>query len=194
MNENTDSTRDSSGPADRGAADRYSAPANDPVKLIVGAVCLVLGGLLLADTVFRLDFFSIHNFWPLFILVPGLCFEAAFFTRRDAPGLLVPGGILTVIGLLFFFEVFTGWRFSGSTWPVYLIAVMVGLYQMYLYTGRPQPVLVAISVLGAVAGISLACIVIGNFFRFLETYRLILPLVLIGIGVIVVARGFKSNK
>lgn len=167
---------------------------NDPVKMIVGAVCLALGGLLLADTVFRIDFFTMSNFWPLFVLVPGLCFEAAFFTKRDAPGLLVPGGILTVIGLLFFFEVFTGWRFSGSTWPVYLIAVMVGLYQMYLYTGRPQPVLVAIAVLGAVAGISLSCIVIGSFLRFLETYRLVLPLVLIVIGAWIVARGFRSKK
>lgn len=193
MNEHTDFSAEKSG-AEKSGAEKSGAPANDPFKLIIGVVCLFLGGLLLADTVFRLNFFSMHNFWPLFILVPGLCFEAAFFAKRDAPGLLVPGGILTVIGLLFFFEVFTGWRFSASTWPVYLLAVMVGLYQLYLYTGRPQPLLVVITVLGAVAGVSFACILMGSFFRFLEANRLLLPLVLFGIGVILIARGFKPKK
>ena len=78
-----------------------------------GLLCLIIGLALLCNAIFRIDFFSMGILWPLFVLVPGLCFEATYFTTRNAPGLLVPGGILTVIGLLFFFEIATGWSLAG---------------------------------------------------------------------------------
>ena len=42
-----------------------------------------------------------------------------------------PGGILTVIGLLFVFEILTEWHYSSYTWPVTYCAF--GLLQLYLY-------------------------------------------------------------
>ncbi len=64
------------------------------------------------------------------MLVPGLSFEVAYFTNRKGPGMLVPGGLLTTLGLLFLFEEITRWQFSAYTWPIYTLAVAIGLFQL----------------------------------------------------------------
>ncbi|HPG47771.1 MAG TPA: hypothetical protein PLI81_01715, partial [Petrotogaceae bacterium] len=73
--------------------------------------------------------------WPLFILIPGIAFELSFF-QRPTPiraGLLVPGGILCTIGLLFLFLGFTDYSYMAFLWPVFILAPAVGLFQLYLF-------------------------------------------------------------
>ncbi len=78
--------------------------------------------------------FNFWDFWPLTIICVGLLFEAGYFYRKKAPGLLIPGGILSTIGFLFLFETLTNWRFSNLTWPIYTFAVFVGFFQLWLAT------------------------------------------------------------
>ena len=133
------------------------------------------------------------NLWPLFVLVPGLCFEATYFTTRKSPALLVPGGILTVIGLLFFFEIATGWRLAEYTWPVYIIAAAVGLFQLYLFTGKPKGLLFVISILSIVAGTSFLVMILGALLQVVQS-NFIVPLALIVIGGFLVFSALRGKK
>jgi len=72
-----------------------------------GFVLVVVGALMLANNLGNWNLFSMDWLWPMFILIPGLVFELGYFSNRSNPGLLVPGGILTTLGLLFLFEILT---------------------------------------------------------------------------------------
>ena len=155
---------------------------------LLGGVLIVVGALLLASRyLFNESFFKLgpDDFWPMIILLVGVGFELAFFISMKAPGLLVPGGILTTCGILFFFEVMTDWRFAAYTWPVYLISVAIGLFQLYLFTGRPRGLLIPVGIIGGTAVASFMII----FFRIvLGTIDLgiIIPIVLVLGGLVMV--------
>jgi hypothetical protein len=139
----------------------------------------------------NIGFLSISNLWPLFILVPGLLFESSFFASRRDPGVLVPGGILTTIGLLFLFETFTGWRFSEYTWPVYPLSVAIGLFQLYLYTGRNPALLIPVFILGGVSSIAFLSMVLSAVLGALPSwfsFGLIVPVCLIVLGIYIMLR------
>jgi hypothetical protein len=148
----------------------------------LGIILLVIGGILLYNNIFHTNLLSMAYMWPMFVLGPGLVFEFNYFTTKKAPGLLVPGGILTSLGLLFFFETFTHWRFSDVTWPFYPLAVAVGLFQLYLFSGRPKGLLIPVGILTAVGGSSFAIIFINKFTSFAAN-NLYLPVILIILGI-----------
>ena len=155
---------------------------------LLGGVLVIIGGLLLASRfLFNSSFLTLRpdDFWPMIILLFGVGFELAFFISMKAPGLLVPGGILTTYGILFFFEVMTNWRFAAYTWPVYLIGVAIGLFQLYLFSGRHKGLLVAIGIIG---GIAAACLMIIMFRIFLGwiDIGLVIPVVLVLGGLVMV--------
>lgn len=99
-----------------------------------GLILILAGSFLICDKALNLHFFSIDILWPLFVLLPGLSFEISYFVTKKNPGTLVPGGILTIIGLLFFFESSTNWAYSAYTWPIYIFAVSIGLFQSYIFS------------------------------------------------------------
>jgi hypothetical protein len=90
-------------------------------------------------------------FWPsLFLILPGLLFHYGFISggRRDA-GLLVPGGILLVLGVAFQINMlFGGWKIL---WPMYIFAVAVGLFELYYFGGREKGLLVPVCILGGLS-------------------------------------------
>ena len=152
-------------------------------NIIWGVFLIGLGLLFLVNRYFQLDIFRIQNIWPLFVLIPGLMFELSFFVSRKDPGLLVPGGILTTIGALFIFETMTNFRFAGSTWPVYPFAVAVGLFQLYLFSGREPALLIPVGILGGVSLIAFLSIFVSWF-----NLSLIFPFVLIILGLYIALR------
>lgn len=152
-----------------------------------GLILILIGVFALLNKVLNIQFFSMDNFWPLFVLVPGLMFELGYFTTRRNPGVLVPGGILTTIGLLFFFETFTNWSFSEYTWPVYPFSVAVGLFQLYLFDRRQPGLLIPVFIIGGFSVISLLTILFGNVVSWLN-YSLIFPVLLIVLGIYILFR------
>jgi hypothetical protein len=118
-------------------------------RIIFGVLLIAVGVLLFISSYLNLFTITWRNAWPFFILLVGLAFEFSFFLSpsRDKAGLLVPGGILTVIGALFFFETYTSWFYAKNTWPIYLLAVAFGLFQLYLFSGRPPGLLIPVSIL-----------------------------------------------
>ena len=95
--------------------------------IIPGTILLLYGFLFWYCAVFdRWDNIG-HGLWPVFILGPGFGFIFIYlFAKRD-PGFLIPGLILSGLGLLFlliFNNIF-------SYWPLFLIAI--GVYLVYTY-------------------------------------------------------------
>ena len=115
-----------------------------------GLLLIVAGVLLLASNlgIFRFNWAFI---WPLFLLGPGLSFEFSYFTTRRNPGVLVPGGILTLYGVFFYFNMLTNWSFMDSLWPIFILGPSVGLFQLYLFGGRDRGILIASSILGFIS-------------------------------------------
>ncbi len=159
--------------------------------MIAGVVLIVLGVLFLLSNfglfeiyfdVFDIGFLFAH-FWPMFLIIPGVVFHYAYF-RAKAPdaGLLVPGGILLVTGLTCQISMlFDLWSFM---WPGFILAVAVGLFELYLFGTREKGLLIPVFILG---GLSLI------FFTFslgsswvLRTY--LVPIILIVGGILIVTR------
>jgi hypothetical protein len=157
-----------------------------------GIILIAIGIAAMLSNVFNIHLFTMSRLWPLFVLVPGLCFEAGYFSRMKEPGLLVPGGILTTIGTLFLFETYTNWSFAEYTWPVYPLAVAIGLFQLYLFGGRKFGLLVPVFILTAVSVIAFATMLLGNIFYWVNT-SLVIPIVFIVIGVYMLIKNFSKK-
>lgn len=165
---------------------------------MLGGLLIIIGAILLAARfLFNRSLFSLdaNDFWPIIILLLGAGFELAYYISLKAPGLLVPGGILTTCGILFFFEVATNWHFAAYTWPVYILAVAIGLFQLYVHIGRPRGIMIAIGILG---GIAAACFIVMIFRFFLGAIDLgfVIPAVLVLGGLVMVfgRSGAKSGN
>jgi hypothetical protein len=157
-----------------------------------GLFLIAIGILLLIARIFNIQLFHTERLWPIFVLIPGLCFNLVYFSTRRSPGLLVPGGILTTIGLLFFFETMTSWHFSEYTWPIYPLAVAVGLFQLYIFGRGKRGLLIPIGILTLVSATSFICMIFGNIFRIINT-SLILPTIFILIGIFLIFKKGQKN-
>lgn len=156
-----------------------------------GIILIFIGLGAILINIFNIGFITISQLWPIFVLIPGLTFEASYFSTRKGPGLLVPGGILTTIGILFFFETFTNWNFAEYTWPIYPFAVAIGLYQLYLFGARERGLLVPVFILTTITVMAFTIMFFGNVFYWLST-SLIIPIILIAIGVYMLTKNFRK--
>ena len=163
-------------------------------SVVWGSVLIFLGALLLYDNVFNVSLFSMARLWPIFILGLGLVFEMSYFASdsRKEPGLLVPGGILTTLGIVFFFQTYTNWYFMKYSWPFFILSVAIGLLQLYWFSGRPKPLLIPIFILSTVSIVSFSILVLNGFMNFIN-FSLLAPIVLIIIGIAIVF-GRNENK
>ena len=153
------------------------------IRYLVGLLLILIGGFSLITYIIHLNNELIHHLWFLCVLIPGLYFEMNYFQTRKNPGQLVPGGILTVIGLLFCFEILTRWDYSNYTWPIYLLAVAFGLFQLYLYDHQDKGLLIPITIL---------CLI--SFLFYLQLFissSLLLAIFLIIIGLYILLRKNK---
>lgn len=126
---------------------------------VAGTILVVLGVLYLLK---NLDILNIHFnvfdifrllgvFWPaVFLMLPGFIFHYAFFAgnNRD-PGLLVPGGILLTIGITC--QVSTLFGLWHVMWPGFILAVAVGLFELYLFGSRDKGLLIPVIILGGIS-------------------------------------------
>lgn len=156
-------------------------------KYFLGIVLVIVGVLGVLKRGFNIDIISILNFWPLLVLMIGISCEYSYFSRRKSPELLVPGGILTTIGLLFIFELMTNWRFSGYTWGIYTLAVAIGLFQLYIFGGKEKGLLIPVVILTLVSLRSLGGMVWTTLFGWIGT-SIIFPLSILILGVYIIIK------
>jgi hypothetical protein len=72
-------------------------------------------------------------FWPLFILIPGVLLHVLYFGRIGPSVALIPAGILTVVSVILLIGNWFGWGLMKYMWPLFLLAIAVGLYEFYVF-------------------------------------------------------------
>ena len=145
-------------------------------SLIWGFLLVAVGALLLADNFGYLyfDWYQIWQYWPLLLIGGGVLFWLGWLNNRKEHGLLMPGTILIVYGVLFWYNMNTNWWYMEDLWPFFMIVPGLGFLAMYLFGPRDKGLLVPAAIL-----IGLGVIFLGEWYHF----RLIWPLILIAIGV-----------
>ena len=115
-------------------------------NLIWGTFLIIIGILFLIG---NLSHVSMEILWPFFPMIIGLGFLIGFLYDRKNYGLLMPGSILLIIGLLFFYCAVVGWYHMEILWPVFILAPAVGFLAMYFGGKRERGLLVPAGVLSA---------------------------------------------
>ena len=156
-----------------------------------GMILIIMGAMLLINKIYFFVDLNIGNLWPLFVLLPGLAFEFGYFIEKKNPGLLVPGGLLTSLGLLFLFEAFSQWSYAAYTWPVYPLGVAIGLFQLYVFGKHTRGLLIPVFVLTMVSFLGFGVILYGSVYTWINI-DLIVPITLIFLGGILLIG--KSKK
>lgn len=162
----------------------------------IGLILIAIGILaLILKTVFDFSLleFGANDFWVFIVLLVGLSFELGYFLTGRNPGLLVPGGIITTIALLFMFEITTNWRFAEYTWPIYILSVAIGLFQLYLFYHRPKGLLIASLIIGGVAAFFMACSLFASITSIIST-SIFIPVALIAAGIALFFAGTSKKS
>jgi hypothetical protein len=133
------------------------------------------------------------NFWPvLFLLIPGLAMHSIYFSgkSRDA-GILVPGGILLVLGVTFqIFITFNIWQIVA---PGAILSVAFGLFELYAFGNRNKGLLIPVTILSTVAIVLFSSFTLGTLF--ISMFRqFFIPAVLILIGFSIIAKNGMGKR
>ncbi|MNJ52471.1 hypothetical protein D3C77_478070 [compost metagenome] len=102
---------------------------SDNNKLTTGILILAAGVIIFLGKLGVFSFLG-RAFWPLLILIPGIVLHLLYFWGKAPAELLLPGGILTVYSIIFFIANFWGWDTLGYTWPLFILGVSVGLFEL----------------------------------------------------------------
>lgn len=112
-----------------------------------GGFLVLVGAVLLIG-----NFTSLYmdELWPVFLLAGGLAFFVGYILNRSNYGLLMPGAILFVIGLLFMYCTLDGWYHMENLWPVFILAPALGFIAMYFGGVREKGLLIPAGILSAI--------------------------------------------
>lgn len=149
-------------------------------RVSLGVLLILMGTCTLFNNIFNIRIFSMAILWPLIILAIGFIFELSYFSTKQYVFLLLPGGILITLSILFIFETMTNWHFAKYTWPIYPLSVAIGLLQVYVFGKGQKLLLLPIAILCAVSFTAFACMIFGNI---LGNVGLVAAIVLIIVGV-----------
>jgi hypothetical protein len=167
--------------------------------LYVGILLIVFGGLSLTAEVSRgLALWGIRlgwrGLWPFFVLLFGLAFWLPLVVwwdqRKSIRGLVVPGTLIILNGLLLVYQNATGnWESWAYAWTLEPFGVGLGLLMLYALGERSSGLLTAAGIVGGV-GLVLFVIfasIFGGWFRLLG------PAVLIAIGLLLLIRSAMNQ-
>jgi hypothetical protein len=176
-----------------------SQPSRRPgTSVALGVVLVVLG---LFALLVQFTGFDAGGSWPLFVVIPGLTLLLVGFLSLGT-GALIPGAILTVIGLILaYMNATQDWPAWAFAWP--LVApggVGLGIWLQGLRTSdahllRQGRVLMFVAALIFMIGF----VIFGTIFRISETDygwfgKAALPALLIIIGIVLLARSIQRSR
>ena len=98
----------------------------------VGILFLFAGAVILFGKMGLFAFIG-TNFWPLFVLIPGILLHVLFFGRLLPAYVLVPGTVLSIGAFIFFICIAFGWNNMQYLWPFFIFGGAVGLYEFHLF-------------------------------------------------------------
>ena len=189
-------------PAYQPKAPAFVPPAQAPRRagssVALGVVLVVLGAFAL---IVQFTGFDPGGSWPLFVVIPGLTLLIVGFVSLGT-GALIPGAILTVIGLILaYMNATQDWPAWAFAWP--LVApggVGIGIYLQGLRNRDPQNlrqgrVLMFVAVILFMIGF----VIFGTIFR-ISGYdygwfgKAALPALLIVVGVVLLSRSIQRSR
>lgn len=155
--------------------------------LLLSLFFIVIGvlGLLSTLTSFQISWEFLGPTIPLLL---GIFFEIQFFSTRKDAGVLVPGGILSVIGVILLLQFLFGERIAGYVWPFYLSAPAFGLFQLYWYGGKDKGLLIPVGIL------TVLCVIFLMITLFqIAPFSFLFPAVLLSIGLYFLWKYFRKE-
>lgn len=167
--------------------------SNNKVKYVLAILLIVIGGSSILNQLLGWNLFRHIDLGGMFVLIPGLWFEYLYFSKHHSPGVLVPGGILTTIGLLTLIESNTFAIVGNYIDSFYIMAPAVGLFQLYLHDKRDKGLLIPVVILTVIAAMDFASEIVGDIFSFVDT-SIIWPIILVIIGVSLLRGRSESKK
>lgn len=126
---------------------------------------------------------SSNLIWPMFLIIPGIFFQLSYKSNKKNIAFLVPGTILTIYGFFFYFNIITKWHFIKTLWPVFPMAIGIGLLKFSIFEKRNYNLLIASKSIVAVSLISMALLNLK-----LNLNDIFPPLFII-IGLIIIIKG-----
>jgi len=98
-----------------------------------GFLLIFLGLIFLADDLMWLPW-GLNRDWPLFLIAVGASFVFSYLLQMDRKGLLIPGGILLVLGGIFMAAEYHYWSWHDvgdilEWWPI--LFLVFGLYMIF---------------------------------------------------------------
>jgi hypothetical protein len=166
---------------------------------ILGVLLIVLGLVFLAGQ--YLDFDIGHFGWPFYVIGPGLALVLLGLTQRNGSGLAIGGSVITMVGLLLFYQNLTDyWESWAYAWP--LVAPGGSGVGMVLYGTRARNASMArtgfwqIVTAGGLfaAGFVFFEGILGISGRNFPLPDWVLPAVVIVLGLLLLARGFTAQR
>lgn len=153
-------------------------------RVLFGLLILFLGIILLLQQ-FGAPI-NVDDFWPIFLLIPGLFLWGLYYTKRDNYGVLIPATILLVYSFYFFLNESTDYKYAGETSFLFTFGVALGLYAAYSASAaKPNGLKIASYILAAISAMTLLS-TIGNGIWW--------PVVLIVIALFMLFKQDKSEK
>lgn len=163
-------------------------------KAILGPVLLLLGVYFLLNPAGKMSTgYIFAHFWPTLFVIPlGLFFHWMYFgvLARKGLGLLIPGGVLLVSGIVCQIAMLMdNW---GSIWPGFLFAVAAGLFEFYWFGTRNKWLLIPICVLTILSLLFFVVFTLGSLMDEKLFGQPILAIVLVLAGLFLMASRKKS--
>jgi hypothetical protein len=151
---------------------------------IIGLALVVLGLIFMFQNFGYIDL-DFAEVWPLFVMFGGIAFWVGYFRNKKDYGLLMPGTILIVYGLMFWYCALEGWWYMQFIWPGFLIGPGLGFVFMYALGTKEQGLLIPGGILLGLGIIMLAGL--SPIFRYW-------PLLLIVAGAYLIYRHTKAKQ
>jgi hypothetical protein len=180
--------------AEQNSLETRQAASRTP--LLAGAALLVLGMLWIAAEFF--DFNLGTLFWPWFVITPGLVLLGWGLAGR-VKGLAIAGGVVTMTGLLLFYQALTGhWTSWSYAWALSAPGgVALGMIAYGIVTGTPEDVRSGSRLLLIAAGLFAAGLLFFEVLLGVSGYGLNFwawPLLLVVAGLALLAYGFVRQR
>ncbi len=157
---------------------------SDSIRRIVIGGLLILLGLAFFLRNMGIVSFEFRGLWPWLLILPGLIFWGVFIFDRSHFKLILPGTILLTYGLLFLSANTLHLGRMENLWPVFILGPGLGFLLMYFLGEREAAHLRT--------GVFLSLLSLA-FFLLPANPELFWPVLLIGLGVFILMRGFRET-
>ncbi len=153
-------------------------------RTVMGSLLILLGLAFLLRNIGILHF-EFQGLWPWLLIIPGIIFWGIFLFDRNHYRLILPGTILLTYGLLFLVVNTFQVGEMHYLWPIFVLGPGLGFLLMYFLGQRERAHLRTGSLLTLLA---------FAFFVLEANPDLFWPVLLIGVGLLMVVRGIQEGK